>query len=540
MAMLLVAQASVVSASDDCNCNKSSATRETSIPSDPISEEADLESIKQAIEKSGANWVAGETSVSGLSPYDRRRLCGLKEFSGTSDEMTTEEILKSPTEMPPVGAHPPVFDWRNKDGGDWTTPIKDQASCGSCWAFGSLAAVEAQYNIEKGNPDMDIDLSEQEMVSCSPGDCGGWHIPGTMNWLRDNGTVYESCFPYEASDAPPCDDHCSDWWRNVWKIEGWGSVSSSIDAIKERLLDAPLPTGMTVYTDFWSYSGGVYEHTSGSVEGGHLVTIVGWNDTEGCWICKNSWGTDWGEDTYGLSGETGWFRIKYGECGIEDNTVYITDVQPPDSGSLGGYITKHSYNAAADGGNITQLNITIEKTLTTNWQGLYGTISSEGIGLSDASEVDVFRWGEWDNSTDFGYVLATTNPSTPDWESLTTATSAEIDTAWNFTIYDADSAHNTCNNSNNTEITIGFNTIAADTTANVSTYDGNQALTWETIMLRHPGTVSENDHGLFVFVGVNDRVADRTSFNGEPCDYQMLVPVNTTTTYYLYTELRTS
>ncbi len=71
-----------------------------------------------------------------------------------------------------------------------------------------------------------------------------------MNWLRDNGTVYESCFPYEASDAPPCDDHCSDWWRNVWKIEGWGSVSSSIDAIKERLLDAPLPTGMTVYTDF--------------------------------------------------------------------------------------------------------------------------------------------------------------------------------------------------------------------------------------------------------------------------------------------------
>ena len=62
------------------------------------------------------------------------------------------------------------------------------------------------------------------------------------------------------------------------------------------------------------YSGGIYE-PSGDFLGYHLVTIVGYNDDPGYWICKNSWGSNWGEN--------GWFRIKYDVCEIEEETVYL-------------------------------------------------------------------------------------------------------------------------------------------------------------------------------------------------------------------------
>jgi C1A family cysteine protease len=64
-----------------------------------------------------------------------------------------------------------------------------------------------------------------------------------------------------------------------------------------------------VYDDFFHYVSGVYHHTTGGVQGGHCVCVVGYDDTQSCWICKNSWGPAWGEN--------GFFRIKYGDCGID-------------------------------------------------------------------------------------------------------------------------------------------------------------------------------------------------------------------------------
>jgi len=65
-----------------------------------------------------------------------------------------------------------------------------------------------------------------------------------------------------------------------------------------------------VWKDFMYYRGGVYHHRWGSRVGGHLVALMGYDDTEGCWIIKNSWGTSWGED--------GWVRISY------DEDIFIT------------------------------------------------------------------------------------------------------------------------------------------------------------------------------------------------------------------------
>jgi len=76
-----------------------------------------------------------------------------------------------------------------------------------------------------------------------------------------------------------------------------------------------METAFTVYADFMNYESGIYTHQSGKMEGGHAVKILGWGNEDGIdyWICANSWGPKWGEN--------GFFRIAFGQCGI-DHVVY--------------------------------------------------------------------------------------------------------------------------------------------------------------------------------------------------------------------------
>jgi C1A family cysteine protease len=56
---------------------------------------------------------------------------------------------------------------------------------------------------------------------------------------------------------------------------------------------------MMVYEDFHKYyRSGVYEYILGASLGSHATLIVGYDDSKQCFIGKNSWGTDWGEDIY--------------------------------------------------------------------------------------------------------------------------------------------------------------------------------------------------------------------------------------------------
>merc|ERR1711998_758751 len=87
-------------------------------------------------------------------------------------------------------------------------------------------------------------------------------------------------------------------------------------AIKQAIMQGgPVETAFTVYTDFENYAGGIYHHVSGSMAGGHAVKIVGWGVESGAkyWKVANSWNPYWGEK--------GYFRIKFGEGGIDDQAV---------------------------------------------------------------------------------------------------------------------------------------------------------------------------------------------------------------------------
>ena len=64
-----------------------------------------------------------------------------------------------------------------------------------------------------------------------------------------------------------------------------------------------------VYEDFFAYKSGIYKHVAGNEVGLHCVEVIGYSEADSCWICKNSWGTNWGDD--------GFFRIAYGQAGLD-------------------------------------------------------------------------------------------------------------------------------------------------------------------------------------------------------------------------------
>jgi hypothetical protein len=185
--------------------------------------------------------------------------------------------------------------------------------------------VEAGYRIGLDDPALDIDLSEQYVISCLAGGCSGGLIEVVLARLENEGVPDEGCFPYTGRDMTPCSSRCLNWSARTRKIAGWSWIippyENPQDAVKRHLQDGPIITAMVIYADIWAYSGGIYEHVWGDAEGFHALLLVGW-DEDG-WIAKNSWGLDWGID--------GYLRIKYGEVGIASYgaQVYINETDVP-------------------------------------------------------------------------------------------------------------------------------------------------------------------------------------------------------------------
>ena len=245
----------------------------------------EIEQIKQAINNKGAKWTAGENWVTQLSPEQRRQLCGAILEPA---DLSVAELLS----IPLVDSLPSQLDWRNNNG-NWVTPPKNQGrQCGSCWDFSAVAQVESWWKIYNHDVDSMIDLSEQFILSCGDaGSCDGGRTELALDFVRRFGVPTESCFTYQADDEIPCSLACDYWQEEAVKIPGWGWITLDediIENIKNAVYRHPVSAGYTVYEDFYSYSGGVYEHVWGNAEGGHAILIVGWNDDEQSWICKNS------------------------------------------------------------------------------------------------------------------------------------------------------------------------------------------------------------------------------------------------------------
>jgi C1A family cysteine protease len=261
----------------------------------------ELSSVQSAIKQVGAQWVAGETSVSKLPLVEKKKRVGL---------ILPTYAAKAPV-LPPLAvpyALPTALDWRD-NGGNFVTGVRDQGDCGSCWAFAATAALESNTLISQKTPNVDLNLSEQVVVSCSgAGSCDGGYVDLVSNFVRDKGVPVEICYPYTATDGN-CAKACANWQDSAYDIQSWqyvATTSPTVEGIKNALYNyGPLVTTMAVYDDFFYYTSGVYSHTSGSLAGYHAITIVGYNDSGSYFIVKNSWGADWGE--------IGYFRIAYSQ-----------------------------------------------------------------------------------------------------------------------------------------------------------------------------------------------------------------------------------
>lgn len=307
----------------------------------------DIQEIQQAIKAKGANWTPGENWVTQLSREEQKKLCG--ELSEKPDPADVNFI-----ELPMRNDMPPSFDWRNNNG-NWVTPVTNQGGgCGSCWDFSAVAQVEAWWKIYNANLDSMIDLSEQFVLSCSDGSCSGWSTALALKFIRENGVPLETCMPYQADDTIPCGNACSDWQSQAITFPGWGYITLDepiVENIKNAVYLHPVSVSFDVYQDFYSYTGGVYQHVYGDYDGGHAVLIVGWEDENECWIIKNSWGPAWGDH--------GYFRIKWGDSGMGDYVPFIWDevINEP---SL--QITQNKINLSLTIGDSVTENITLKNS----------------------------------------------------------------------------------------------------------------------------------------------------------------------------------
>jgi C1A family cysteine protease len=284
-----------------------------------------IQEIKKAIEQSNARWRAEETPFLKMPRDEQLRHLG---YTPGPDDGSLEEQERAAKgnlqafiamRTTTAAAYPSSFDLRNVGGSNFITPVKDQGGCGSCVAFGTIAAVEGTVRKQRNNPNLAADYSEAHLFYCharSEGRvCGppnnpnaGWWPDHALNKFRDIGVADETCYPYTAGDQN-CSNLCSDWQSRATKITGWRRLTSPSEMKEWISTRGPLEACFTVYDDFFALEGDIYRHVTGEVAGGHCVCCVGYNDTEQYWIMKNSWGLTFGE--------SGYFRIAYGECGID-------------------------------------------------------------------------------------------------------------------------------------------------------------------------------------------------------------------------------
>jgi len=304
----------------------------------------------------GATWKAGRNTI-----FEGASLQDVKKRLGTLQNTDSSSFLpyKAPEKVADL---PAEFDWRT-DPRAANCPslkeIRDQADCGSCWAFGSVEAMTDRICIASQGKDT-THLSAEDVTSCDHlGDMGcSGGIPSTvytyyrMNGIVDGGNYGDKsgCYSYQLQPCahhsvskkyancsstplptPKCAAKCVDngkpWAAS--KKHGTGGYSvcqqggntSCPVAMQQEIYQKGPITGMFfVHQSFMAYKSGVYKAGSffkDPMLGGHAIKIMGWGTEDGApyWLVANSWNEDWGDH--------GYFKIDRGhdQCQIENPVI---------------------------------------------------------------------------------------------------------------------------------------------------------------------------------------------------------------------------
>jgi cathepsin L len=215
------------------------------------------------------------------------------------------------------GAVPDAYDWRAQK---VVQVVKDQGSCGSCWAFGAIAAQESAWAIAHGQL---YSLSEQDLVDCVVlvHGCNGGNADIAYLWVvlfQDGYFNTQANYPYTAKQGK-CAYDASD---QTTLIVDFGAVVQT-EAALVNVVYGYGPCAVAIdasHLSFNQYKGGIYnEPACSSSKLDHEVTVVGYSVDY--WLVKNSWGTSWGEAGYIRMTKNG-----SNQCGIaSEATVPFVD-----------------------------------------------------------------------------------------------------------------------------------------------------------------------------------------------------------------------
>jgi putative hemolysin len=239
--------------------------------------------------------------------------------------------VTEPPQLDMWSSLPSSFDWRNYQNENWMTSVKNQRACGSCWAFAVTGVIEAHHNIIRRTPNLDLNLSEQHLLSCSgAGSCSGGQSPPAMAYVQTQGVVDEFCMPYTGSEGE-C-RKCEGWWNRLTLIDEMEVFHPSGTSLRQRLVTyGPVWAymGMSPYHLGYFDSAGRYrcgrDSNTGHYGIDHAVIVVGYDDPGGYWIVKNSWGSSWNED--------GYFKVAYGACNLDRTLAGYPYLAPPTKAS---------------------------------------------------------------------------------------------------------------------------------------------------------------------------------------------------------------
>lgn len=249
---------------------------------------------------------------------------------------------------PKIKITPDYFNWREYQGEDWTTPVKSQGWCGSCWAFAALGIIESAIEIKEGSSNLNPDLSEQYLLSYLPkaGSCSGGTCTNALELIINttyagnfqNGVVQESYLPYLTYEEDESIDLIEKYpnWKDllvpIVNFGTWHTNPEDREEIKTQIMESgPVAAAMYVIPEFtkWlmiHHKPDEYFSYPGVVQGtNHEVIIVGWKDSSnikngGYWICKNSWGKGFGYD--------GYFNLEYGSLNLDNSKIAFVEYDP--------------------------------------------------------------------------------------------------------------------------------------------------------------------------------------------------------------------
>jgi len=278
------------------------------------------------------SWTATSyPNLEGMKHDDIERMKGGPKSRMLHKPSPKPKLLLSSTRGARRDSLPESWDWRDVDGVNYVSEVRDQGGCGSCYAFSAMGMLESRVNILTKNTKR-YTFSPQDVVSCSPlsqGCQGGFPYLIAGRYGKDFGVVEEGCNPYKGNDTATCStSKCLRHYSSSYQyVGGYYGACNEYEMKKSLVENGPLSVSFEVYNDFMMYKSGVYHHTKLLMSSGfepfqltnHAVLLVGYGHDqevgEDYWIVKNSWGTGWGEN--------GFFRMRRGvdECAIESIAV---------------------------------------------------------------------------------------------------------------------------------------------------------------------------------------------------------------------------